>query len=48
MGSMPTSAPDLGGMSKRGETLASVMERERALARKLAKVEQRADDATKY
>jgi magnesium transporter len=48
MGStMPSGAPDLGGITKRGDTLASVMERERALARKLAKVEQRADDATR-
>jgi magnesium transporter len=47
MSSMPTGTQDLGGMSKKGETLAGVMERERALARKLAKVEQRADEATK-
>jgi magnesium transporter len=45
-GSMP-GVPDLGRTNKKGDTLASVMERERALARKLAKVEQRADDATK-
>ncbi|KAF1939155.1 cora-domain-containing protein [Clathrospora elynae] len=44
---MPSGAPDLGGMNKRGETLASVMDRERVLARKLAKVEARAEDATK-
>jgi magnesium transporter len=44
---MPTGAPELGGMNKRGDTLASVMERERALARKLSRVETRVDDATR-
>ncbi|KAH7392606.1 hypothetical protein BKA66DRAFT_412484 [Pyrenochaeta sp. MPI-SDFR-AT-0127] len=43
----PEAPPNLGGMSKRGETLADVMQRERALARKLAKAEARADDAAK-
>ena len=41
-----SAAPDLAGM-KKGETLSGVLERERALARKLAKVEQRADEAIK-
>lgn len=43
----PDSPPNLGGMNKRGETLADVMQRERALARKLARAEARADDAAK-
>ena len=38
---------ELGGISKRGDTLSGIMERERALARKLAKVERGVDDATR-
>ncbi|KAF2848846.1 inner membrane magnesium transporter-like protein mrs2 [Plenodomus tracheiphilus IPT5] len=40
-------APDLNGVGKRGENLADVMQRERAQARKLAKVEARVEDAGK-
>lgn len=39
--------PDLGGANKRGESLADVVARERALARRLAKAELRADEAMK-
>jgi magnesium transporter len=40
--------PDGSGAVKKGETLADVMLRERALARKLARVEAKADDLTKH
>lgn len=43
----PHAAPDLSGVSKRGESLADVMQRERAQARKLAKVEAAVDQASK-
>lgn len=39
------SVPDFGGVSKKGENLAEVVARERALARRLAKAELRADEA---
>lgn len=37
--------PDLSGINKKGESLADVVARERALARRLAKAEMRADEA---
>ena len=45
MGStMPTGASDLNGISKRMDTLASVLEKERAMARRMAKSDHRGDD----
>lgn len=40
-------APDLSGLHKKGESLSDVIARERALARKLAKAELRADEVTR-
>lgn len=45
--STPSVLPDTPGAMKKGETLADVMLRERALARKLARAESRADELTK-
>ncbi|RMZ74308.1 inner membrane magnesium transporter mrs2 [Pyrenophora seminiperda CCB06] len=44
---MLTGHGEVGGVGKRGDSLSSILERERSLARKLAKVERGVDDATR-